>query len=723
MKKEILLNDQGVKMYCIIDENYNVSFEYDKNIEYISNLVKLTDENNLGVKVLYIGKKKILRIFKDQIQQISKISSTELRILRALYYNARHYTTYNGLISHLRDIRIKVENATKSLRAVNHVKWDDKQHLKTELHTHLLNILNAQEFVDFVSGFNIKFPLDENGNFDIKNGTDYKYSELIKNDLLDKIYSNLSLDISKETDFDKLEEIISIRSELIKRCAYSYYDELTLRPGWLEKEAEVQKEIDLIKEELKQEKSKPKKERDNDKIRKLGNLISEKSNLFGNLALAETYNLLLERSLKKFKDENIEYSEISFSSPNTLRAISKKHEGEDNFKLLMSIHREDSPDHYKKASKNLEDLLYEGTVIGLDIMGYERPINDEEYDKFIERYEWVLPVLHMYPNSVLRIHAGEFVDATENVYKTLKAIKETSERINACCEEFGESWGLVPPPRIRIGHGINIEKKPELVELMKELDVVVEFNISSNYSLGNVDNLEDLPIKYYDENGIKYVIATDGGGMYSTSILQEENLAKNLSLNYVGGGKKPVKTADIVKNASITEEEIIKHDKPNKPSIKDREIYEKYRMKLESKGQEKKVYSSYIEALEAENKVFDYLGDRLLEIDKIQAELRRLERYMYERDISLDDDYINERIAQIRTLLSNSQKTDEAKIYLFLLEKEKFPELDTSFVTLDYVYDPLTYSNERIVGVLRSLIGMVEYIYYNEENENSYRKL
>ena len=146
-------------------------------------------------------------------------------------------------------------------------------------------------------------------------------------------------------------------------------------------------------------------------------------------------------------------------------------------------------------------------------------------------------------------------------------------------------------------------------------------------------------------------------------------------------------------------------------------------MKLESKGQEKKVYSSYIEALEAENKVFDYLGDRLLEIDKIQAELRRLERYMYERDISLDDDYINERIAQIRTLLSNSQKTDEAKIYLFLLEKEKFPELDTSFVTLDYVYDPLTYSNERIVGVLRSLIGMVEYIYYNEENENSYRKL
>ena len=52
IRKEILLNDQGLRMYVIIDENNNVSFEFDKNIEYLSSLVKLTDENNIGVILL-----------------------------------------------------------------------------------------------------------------------------------------------------------------------------------------------------------------------------------------------------------------------------------------------------------------------------------------------------------------------------------------------------------------------------------------------------------------------------------------------------------------------------------------------------------------------------------------------------------------------------------------------------------------------------------------------
>ena len=46
--------------------------------------------------------------------------------------------------------------------------------------------------------------------------------------------------------------------------------------------------------------------------------------------------------------------------------------------------------HFKKVSKNLEELLNEGTVIGLDIMGLEKPIDDEEYELFKERYEWDL---------------------------------------------------------------------------------------------------------------------------------------------------------------------------------------------------------------------------------------------------------------------------------------------------------------------------------------------
>lgn len=721
MRKEILLNDQGLKIYCIIDGD-SVSFEFDKNISFLSSQITLSENN--GIKTLYIGKKRILRINGNEVFLLSKITTTEIRILRALYNNSLHFPKYSGLITHLKIIKSNIENATKNLRSINHVKWDEKQHLKTELHTHLLEILNAEEFVNFVNQFNISFPLDINGNIDFESGVEHKYSDILKYDLLDKLYESLTLNPSKETNFDILEDIVKNRSELIKRCANNLYTELSIRPGWLEREKSLKYETSSIEEEIRKEKSLPKSKWNKEKLEKLNNELSEKKNYNENLALAETYNLLLDESLKKLSKEKIEYSEISFSSPNTLRVLSKKHRNDSNFKLLMSVNRENNVKHFKKVSKNLEELLYEGSVIGLDIMGYERPIDDEEYEVFKDRYEWILPVLHMYPNSVLRIHAGEFVDATENVYKTLKAIKETSEKINeGCINLFKEEWGTVPPPRIRIGHGINIEKNPELIKLLKELDVIVEFNISSNYALGHIKDLNDFPLKFYEDNGIKYVFSTDGGGVYSTSLLQEENLANNLTYKYVGGGNKPIKEGNYIASASRTESKVIETNKTViKPSVKDKNIYDKYRMYLESKPVIAKTYTSFLSALEDENKVFSYLGDTVTEISKIQAELKRLERYIEESDISLYNDYVKERIYQIKTLLSSNTKTDEAKIYLFLLEKEKFPELDSSFKTLEYVYNPLTNTNEKIASLLRDLIGIVKNIYESEDMGSAYKR-
>ena len=725
MKKEILLNDQNLRMYCIIDEDNNVSFEFDKNIDFLGKLITLTNENDLGVKTLFIGKKKILRIRKKEIQQVGKITSTEIRILRAIYSYTTHLENFNGLLITFKELKEKIKNSTNNLRSVNHVRWSDKQHLKTELHTHLLEILSAEEFMDFVNGFNITFPLDINGNLDFENGIEHKYTDILKYNLLDNVINSLSLDLSKETDFNVLEKIIKNRSELMKRCASNFYDELSVRPGWIARESKYKEQCEKIEKKINEEKSKPKKEWNKEKLERLNNELSEKRNFNENLALAETYSLLLDSSVKKLSKENIEYSEVSFSSPNTLRVLSKRFKDRDDFKLLMSVNRENNVKHFKKVSKNLEELLNDGTVIGLDIMGMEKPIDDEEYETFKERYEWVLPVLHMYPNSVLRIHAGEFTDATLNVYKTLKAIKETSEKINSACRDlFDEDWGQIPPPRIRIGHGINIEKNPELIDLLKEMDVIVEFNISSNYALGHVKELESLPIKYYEDNNIKYVFSTDGGGAYRTSTLQEENLANNLSLKYSGGGNKPIKEGNYVSSASKVEQEIIENSKKdNTPSEKDKRVYEKFRMYKESKPIITKTYTSYLAALEDENKNFSYLGDNLLEIDKIQFELRRVERYMIENDVSLDSEYINNRIAQIRTFLSNSQKTDEAKIYLFLLEKEKFPGLDSGFKTLEYVYNPLIDSKDKISELLRELVYIVKKNYDMEEVNKTYRKM
>ena len=67
-----------------------------------------------------------------------------------------------------------------------------------------------------------------------------------------------------------------------------------------------------------------------------------KKNFNENLALAETYSLFLDTALKKLSKENIEYSEISFSSPNTLRVLSKRFKDRDDFKLLMSVNSENN---------------------------------------------------------------------------------------------------------------------------------------------------------------------------------------------------------------------------------------------------------------------------------------------------------------------------------------------------------------------------------------------
>ena len=74
--------------------------------------------------------------------------------------------------------------------------------------------------------------------------------------------------------------------------------------------------------------------------------------------------------------------------------------------------------------------------------------------------------------------------------------------------------------------------------------------------MSHISDLSKIPIEYYDRNKIKYVFSTDGGGMYSTSLIQEENIAKNLSAYDVPGSTGKIKS-DYIKSAQLTEQEVI----------------------------------------------------------------------------------------------------------------------------------------------------------------------
>ena len=141
---------------------------------------------------------------------------------------------------------------------------------------------------------------------------------------------------------------------------------------------------------------------------------------------------------------------------------------------------------------------------------------DDSYKDSI--YNKLLPmvgVLNKYDKSVLRLHSGEFANTetnTENILETLVRI----------CNDLGIN---IPPPEVRVGHGLHIEENKRLVDLLRLFDCIVEVNASSNFALGHVKDLREIPYQFYLDNGIRVVLSTDGGGFYSTSNGQEKMIA------------------------------------------------------------------------------------------------------------------------------------------------------------------------------------------------------
>lgn len=715
IEKEILLNDQGLKIICIVDKD-NVSFDMDEDIAFLKDLIHVHQIQDY--KMAYIGVKKFLKIRNDSVEKVYDITTTEIRILRALYNNMKAGGKKLELVEAFYRTKSKISDARKafnSLKNINYKGWDNRQVLKTELHTHLIEILNPSELLDFCKAFDLTFPLDLNGYIDINSKNEYSYSELESSGYLSHVIDSLRLDPSKVSNFKELSHVNNNRRELLKRCALVYESLMSNDDEWINIELDMKRLEKELKDELLKAQSLPKGRKKSKTIDRINKKLTEVKHIKSNKALSEVYSLYLEMCLNKLQKEKVEYSEISFSNIRILEELSEKYKKDERFKLLLSIDRNKNIKEYNKASAKLESLLRNGKVIGVDIMGNESVLESEEYNSFKEKLEWILPVLHIYPNSVLRLHAGEFKDSTVNVLNTLKIIKELRNNINDKCKElFGEDWGIIPPPRIRIGHGINIEKNPELIDLIKEFDAVIEFNISSNYALGHVDDLSKLPIDFYDKNGIKYIFATDGGGMYSTSLLQEQNLANNLMME--DGEKRPVKKGDYVKNAISSEKEIILNKSlSNLPSKKDKDLYDKLMTTIKPKSE--KVFKSYMEASETEDAIFGNLNDEM----KLQIELDRIRRYINDSDINIEMDYIESRINQIEGYLNNND-TLRAKVMLYLLERECFSELDVSFTTIDYLAMGIDNTNQFEVS-LRKLYSMIEDDYMNYDfNSSRFRR-
>ena len=156
-------------------------------------------------------------------------------------------------------------------------------------------------------------------------------------------------------------------------------------------------------------------------------------------------------------------------------------------------------------------------VVGSDFIGEE--IND------IAELQPAIKEIVKYVNSedkdfTIRIHAGENDSLRDNVRKSILCVKESLED--------GQKM-----PQVRIGHGLyseNLNTQPgqELIELMKETGIIIEFQLTSNVRLNNIGDLTNHPIKKFLENGVKCVQGTDGCGMYGSDTFDEQLALQNL---------------------------------------------------------------------------------------------------------------------------------------------------------------------------------------------------
>lgn len=286
----------------------------------------------------------------------------------------------------------------------------------------------------------------------------------------------------------------------------------------------------------------------------------------------ELFPDLLYELAKDYKDRGIEYAELSFSAflsdPEYMQML------EDNLpqieektgvklRFLAGLWRHSDKEWNLDDTDRLISIAESPYIVGADFMGHET----NETKNFQEELEMLAEYAMLNdPEFTIRVHAGENPIFKNNVYQAIKIIHDKHAEME---KKLGKK---LPMPKVRIGHGLygldgiqdekhNDIPPEEILALLKEMGVIVEFNMSSNLALNNINSISEIPIKRYLDAGVKVVLSTDGHGLYSTSGSQEVILAKAAGL-----------TDEDLEKIKQTEKEVMEAQKKREkthPPIKD----------------------------------------------------------------------------------------------------------------------------------------------------------
>ena len=453
----ITINDNGANLY-IREFNGLVSYVYDDSLSFLVPVTKVL--LNGDVIEVFIFTKKYFSIDNGIINRYSLLSSTEVRNIGMMLSNENDDYTKNE--AHFNRSGLMIDGR-----------------VNTELHTHLIEILTSNGFLDFINKFNGEVLLNESGVIDFRNGSPFNVDQIRSlPQLHSMVLEQLEIPINRTGDFEELERKVENRTRMLLGIADKY-------------------SVDTA----------------------MGDMDSSR---------VLVTKVLLHDSLVYLRDSNVKYVEVSHSNVRIINRVLDSLDEEFfndisgiQFRFLISSSRLKSAKDFRQSGRYLEAALENQAVVGFDIMGLESKFSEADLDinsrdSLYRKIYPILSTLSKYNNSVLRLHSGEFVDTDANTEQLLEVLLLIEKELGI----------RIPPPEIRIGHGLHINQNDRLVSLIKHFDCIVEINASSNFALGNVTDLSEIPYKFYLDNGIKVVVSTDGGGFYKTSSEQEKYIAK-----------------------------------------------------------------------------------------------------------------------------------------------------------------------------------------------------
>jgi adenosine deaminase len=206
----------------------------------------------------------------------------------------------------------------------------------------------------------------------------------------------------------------------------------------------------------------------------------------------------------------VRYAELSFSRILEAECLRQVHRLADvierevgvTLRFLAALNRHDDLEWDLDCLDRIAEIGRSRYLAGVDFMGHET----NSTHAFAEQIRRVARWAHAArPGFVIRIHAGENPSHPKNVRVGWDSVRGADVQL-------------------RIGHGL-FGTDDQTMAGLRESGAIVEFNLSSNLALNNVQAADQIPLMRYLDHGVPVVLGTDGYGIYQTSLEMEVQAA------------------------------------------------------------------------------------------------------------------------------------------------------------------------------------------------------